>query len=102
MDAYLADPEADEAWVSLVLIPVGPEPLFDDPAVRGALRRALEGPPADAFSTLVRDSSHFAGALTVRRNDPRLLQDDPFVRPHPARLLRVAAGLVGRAAPSGF
>jgi hypothetical protein len=45
-------------------------------------------------TTLVRDASHFAGALTVRRERPHLLRDDPFARIGPARLLQVAGGLL--------
>ena len=99
MDARVADPAGEAAWVSLVLVPRGREPLFDDPAVSGALRRVLDGPPADGVTTFVRDSSHFAGALTVERRDVRRLRDDPFARLHPAVTLRVDAGLVGRVPP---
>jgi hypothetical protein len=99
MDARVVDPQGEAGWVSLVLVPAGREPLFDDPAVSGALRRVLSEPPADAVTTFVRDSSHFAGALTVRRNDRARLDDDPFARLHPARLLRVGSGLLALVAP---
>jgi hypothetical protein len=99
MDSHVVDPAGEAAWVSLVLVPAGREPLFDDAAVSGALRRVLAGPPADAVTTFVRDSSHFAGALTVRRNDPAPLGDDPFARLHTARVLRVEGGLLGQVAP---
>ncbi|HYO19152.1 MAG TPA: hypothetical protein VES02_10875 [Dermatophilaceae bacterium] len=99
MDARVVDTEGEAVWVSLVLIPAGREPLFDDPAVSGALRQVLTGPPSAAVTTFVRDSSHFAGALTVQRNDPALLRDDPFARLHPARVLRVESGLLGHVLP---
>ena len=98
MDARLVDPAGDPAWISLVLLPRGRSPLFDDPAVSGALRAVLAGPPADAVSTLVRDSSHFAGAVTVRRDNPAWLRDDPFSRLGPSEMLIAARGLFGRLA----
>lgn len=99
MDSRFVDPEGGPAWVSVVLLDRDRSPLFDDPAVSGALRAVLAGPPADGVSTFVRDSSHFAGALTVRRTRPQDLRDDPFARLGPARLLHVGAGLFGRARP---
>ncbi len=99
MDARVADPGGPAGWVSLVVIDRGREPLFDDPAVSGALRRVLDGPPPSAVTTFVRDSSHFAGALTVRRDQPDRLRDDPFARIHPALLLMVDAGLLADVAP---
>lgn len=99
MDARPVDPDGDPAWVSLVLLERGRSPLFDDPAVSGALRAVLAGPPADGVSTFVRDSSHFAGAVTVRRSCPQDLRDDPFARLGPARLLHVGPGLFGRVPP---
>ena len=99
MDARLASPTAPGGWVSLVLVDAARAPLFDDPAVSGALRRVLDGPPADAVTTFVRDSSHFAGALTLRRSDPWMLRDDPFARIHPAQTLEVDAGLLATVPP---
>jgi hypothetical protein len=99
MDGHVVDPDGEPAWLSLVVVPPGREPLFDDPAVSGALRRVLDGPPADAVSTFVRDSSHFAGAVTVERTDRRRLHDDPFARLHAALVLRVEAGLFGKVPP---
>ena len=78
MDDRVVDPDGTAAWVSLVLLARDRSPLFDDPAVSGALRRVLAGPPPDGVSTLVRDSSHFAGAVTVRRGPPTELRADPF------------------------
>lgn len=53
----------------------------------------LDGPPADAVTTFVRDSSNVAGAFTVRRSDPWMLRDDPFACIHRAQLLDVEVGL---------
>jgi hypothetical protein len=96
MDERLLDPDGDEAWVSLVLLARDRSPLFDDPAVSGALRAVLAGPPPDGVSTFVRDSSHFAGAVTVRRQRPEQLADDPFARFAHADVLHVGPGLFGR------
>jgi hypothetical protein len=97
MAARLVDPAGAAAEVSLLLLPRDRSPLFDDPAVSCALRAVLTGPPADGVSTLVRDSSHFAGAVTVRREPAGCC--DPFARLGPARALQVGAGLFGRVAP---
>ena len=99
MDARVVSPSGAAAWVSLVLLPRDRSPLFDDPAVSGALRSVLSYPPPDAVSTFVRDSSHFAGAVTVRRDGPAELHADPFARLGPARVLRVGPGLFGHTAP---
>ncbi|MEP6761440.1 MAG: hypothetical protein ABJA93_08755 [Sporichthyaceae bacterium] len=93
-DARVVDPSGGPATVSLVLLPRDRSPIFDDPAVSGALRAVLAAPPPDAVTTLVRDASHFAGALTVRRDRLHLLRDDPFARIGRARLLHVASGLL--------
>lgn len=92
-DARLVDPGGTAATISLILLDRGRGPLFDDPAVSGALRAVLAGPPPDAVSTFVRDSSHFSGAVTVRRRDAALLRDDPFRRLGPAEVLDVGPGL---------
>jgi hypothetical protein len=104
IDPRIVDPAGEPALVSLVLPPDGVSLLFDDPAVQEARRRVLAAPPFDAVSTLLRDSSHFEGALTVARggDEQRLRWDDPFARVFPARLVRVGAGLFGRVpAPAG-
>jgi len=102
VDARVLDPGGEPGWISLILLPPGRAPLFDDPAVSGALRAVLAGPPPDAVSTLVRDATHFAGAVTVRRDAVAGLGADPFARlarPLPAR---VGPGLFGRVpAPAG-
>jgi len=99
MDARIADVTGAAGWVSLVLIDAARAPLFDDPAVSGALRRVLAGPPPDAVTTFVRDSSHFAGAMTVRRTDGWLLRDDPFARIAPALVLQVDPGILAAVPP---
>lgn len=98
-DARMIDPEGAGGWLSIVLIDRDRAPLFDDPAVSGALRAVLAGPPPDAVSTFVRDSSHFAGAVTVRRRDPPELSADPFARIAQAAVFRVGPGLFGRTRP---
>ena len=99
MDARLASPAGEPAWVSLVLPSPQAAPIFDDTAVGGALRAVLAGPPPDAVTTFVRDAVHFAGSLTVRRADAFLLRDDPFARLAQATILHVGAGFVGRVPP---
>ena len=94
-DPRLIDPHGAPAEISLVW-PERERGLlaFDDLAVQQA-RRAVLGCalPPDAVSTLLVDDSHFAGAITVRRADA--IDDDPFARVEPARVLHVGAGVVG-------
>jgi hypothetical protein len=99
-DPRIVDPAGPEALVSLVLAPPGMRLAFDDVAVQQARRDVLAHPPFDAVSTLLRDDSHFEGAITVARDGQRArLRDDPFARVFPARLLRVEVGVLGRALP---
>jgi hypothetical protein len=98
-DARIVDPSGAAGALSLVLLPRDRSPLFDDPAVSGALRAVLSGLPPDAVSTFVRDSSHFSGAVTVRRASRALLRDDPFRRVGPAEMLDIGPGLFGVVAP---
>ena len=98
-DARVIDPQGAAGWLSIVQIDRHRAPLFDDPAVSGALRAVLAGRPPDAVSTLVVDSSHFAGAVTVRRRDPPVLEADPFARIAPAVVLHVGPGLFGLVPP---
>src|SRR5690348_1929042 len=87
--------------VSLVLPPRGARPLFDDPAVIGAMRAVLRDPPP-LFSTLVDGATHWAGAITGR--DPRhaAWDDDPFARLGPRHRLLVPAGVLRpRPLPAG-
>src|SRR5919202_1514399 len=101
--AAVVDPGGQAAWISLVLPPPRVRLPFDDVAVQQARRAVLAGPPVDAVSTLLRDDSHFEGAITVVRGAAvALLADDPFARVVPARVLRVEAGVLGRTpAPCG-
>lgn len=100
VDARAVDPGGAPARVSLALAPPRVRIPFDDPAVQGARRRALAGPPRRALSTLLRGDSIFAGALTALPDgEPWGVVDDPFALVFPARRLRVGAGLVGAMAP---
>jgi hypothetical protein len=99
VDPRIIDPDGAPAWASLVLVPAGVRLPFDDLAVQEARRRVLAGPPLDGVSALMRDSSHFEGSISVLRGEraKELLRDDPFGRLFPARLLRVADGVLGAA-----
>jgi hypothetical protein len=99
MDARLIDEQGDPPAISLVILPPDASPPFDDPAVSAALRAVLAGSPPDGVSTFVRDASHFAGAVTVRRDDRGALRDDPFARVCHGVLLNVGAGIFGRVPP---
>jgi hypothetical protein len=104
VDARIVDPAGSEAFASLVRAPAGVRVLFDDLAVQHARRELLAGPPPALVTTMLRDASHFEGALTARRGPhaQALLRDDPFARVLPRRLLRVGRGLLGAvAAPAG-
>jgi hypothetical protein len=103
-DPRLVDPAGEPAWASLVLPPDGTRLPFDDPAVQQARRDVLRGPPFEAVSALMRDSSHYEGSIAVARGPDSLerVRDDPFARLFTARVLRVGAGLLGRtSAPVG-
>jgi hypothetical protein len=94
-DPRLIDPDGPEATISVVW-PERERGLlaFDDLAVQEARRALLRSAfPPDAVSTLLVDDSHFAGAITVRREPST--DDDPFARIEPGRVLRVGAGVVG-------
>lgn len=94
-DARVVDPSGAPARVSLLLLPRGGEPLYDDPAVSQVIRDVLAWPPPDVVTTLVRDGVHLAGSLTARR-DGYDLAGEPFARLGRARLLEVEGGLLGR------
>ena len=74
---------------------------FDDLAVQQARRPVLARPPLDGVSTLLRDDSHFEGAISVARppKAKHWLLEDPFTRIFPGRLLTVDAGVLGSVAP---
>jgi hypothetical protein len=98
-DRRMLDPCGGAALVSLVLTPPGVRVPVDDLAVKEARREVLRRRPPDAVSILLRDASHFQGAVTVLREGRA---DDPFARLFPARLLEVGPGAVGRMpAPAG-
>ena len=101
VDERLIDPHGDPAWVSLVLAPSGVRLPFDDLAVQQARRLVLMRLPSAGVSTLLRDDSHFEGAITVARSadGKRRLGEDPFARIFPGTLLAVAAGILGSVAP---
>jgi hypothetical protein len=103
VDDRLVDPDGEPASVSLVMPPSGVRLAFDDLAVQHARRRVLAQPPQHALSTLMRDASHFDGAITVARGmGVTRLDDEPFARIFPARILRIGAGVLGAAAaPAG-
>ena len=104
VDERLIDPRGAPAWISLVLAPPDIRLPFDDLAVQQARRLVLSRQPLAAVSTLLRDDSHFEGAISVARTNDglRWLRDDPFARIYPAILLAVEAGILGSvAAPAG-
>lgn len=95
VDARSVDGSGPEWWISLSLAPPGVSLPFDDPAVSGALRAALAMPrPPEVMSTLLLDSSRYAGALVGGLSSPQ--RNDPFARIFPARRLHVEQGLLGR------
>ena len=101
VDERLIDPDGSEVWISLVLPPAGVRLAFDDLAVQQARRLVLQQPYPAAVSTLLRDDSHFEGAITVARSaaEKHRLRDDPFARIFPSRLLAVEAGILGSVPP---
>jgi hypothetical protein len=80
--------------VSLVLPPRGTRPLFDDPAVVGAMKAVLRDPHrAPLFSTLVDGSTHWAGSISgTEVADPGWWDGDPFARLGPQLRIHVPAG----------
>jgi hypothetical protein len=104
VDERLIDSDGAPAWISLVLAPSGVRLPFDDLAVQEARRVVLRRPFPAAVSTLLRDDSHFEGAITVAHSPDAgaWLREDPFARIFPAKLLAVQAGILGSvAAPTG-
>ena len=101
VDERLIDPNGAPAWISLVLPPADVRLPFDDLAVQQARRLVLARPPLDGVSTLLRDDSHFEGAISVARSPKakHWLLEDPFARIFPGRLLTVDAGVLGSVAP---
>jgi hypothetical protein len=104
VDERLIDPQGPPAWISLVLAPPRVRLPFDDLTVQQARRLVLMRARPAVLSTLLRDNSHFDGAVTVARSPDarRWLQEDPFARIFPQTLLDVGAGIFGSiAAPTG-
>jgi hypothetical protein len=104
VDERLVDPDGAPASISLVLAPPGIRVPFDDLAVQQARRLVLQHAFPAAVSTLLRDDSHFEGAITVARSptERHRLPEDPFARIFPSRLLAVEAGILGSVpAPTG-
>jgi hypothetical protein len=101
IDPRLIDAAGAPAVASIVLAPRGANLLFDDLAVQQARRDVLARPPFDAVTTLLRDSSHFEGAITVARGTAQVarLRDDAFARLLPARIVDVPVGVLGTAPP---
>lgn len=100
MDVRMVDTTGPAATVSLVLPPDGVRLAFDDTAVQQARREVFAREPFDAVSTLLSDASHFEGSVTVARGaDVLRVNDDPFARIFPARVLDVDSGLFGRTPP---
>lgn len=101
VDPRLLDQGGAPAWVSLVWPARDVMPLFDDPAVVAARRGAQRGDAPRAVSTLVVDSTHFAGSIWVVAHR-RALADDPFRSLGNPILVEVGAGLLGcTARPAG-
>lgn len=102
IDARAVDPTGPAGYASLTWAPEGSWLPFDDVAVSGSIRRVLAGPSCDLVSALSQSDSRFLGALVgVVEDEPDRarvrLADDPFALLFPRRLLRVDAGLLGRA-----
>jgi len=98
-DAAAVDPAGAACRVSLLLLGQDEAPLFDDPAVSGAIRRVLAGPAPSAVTTLTRDPVHLAGAVWVTRGSRPRPDDDPFARLGPVRRLAVGPGLFAATPP---
>lgn len=75
-------------------------PLFDAPEVLEARRRLLRHWPPYGVSTLVTDSVHLAGAILLWPGG-RLLDDDPFSRLGPSRMVRSQGFFAPLPAPTG-
>jgi hypothetical protein len=86
--------------VSLVLPPRGARPLFDDPAVVGAMRAVLRDPGRSAlFSTLVDGATQWAGSVSGADpgavvGHPAWWAEDPFARLGPQHRLLVPPGVL--------
>lgn len=95
VDPRVLDPDGAPARVSLLWLDRAVLPLYDDPAVVAARRRVLAGAAARAVSTLVVDSTHFAGSVWVI-DERGTWHDDPFRLLGSPQLLTVGGGFLGR------
>ena len=95
LDPRLLHDPAGAAWVSLVWPRPAAMMLFDDPAVLFARQAALAGALPRTFSTLVADSTSFAGSVWVA-DEEESLDDDPFRRLGPCWSVYAPAGWFGR------
>jgi hypothetical protein len=102
VDARLVAGGGAATWVSWCRFSHGESLAFDDGMVGAALRRRLAAPAwPEAVSTLLVDWSRIGGAITTAV-DERSLDDDPFARVFPRRIVRVEAGTFGPIpAPTG-
>lgn len=96
-DPALLDPTGPAACISLLWPDVERLPLFDDPAVVRARRRARALARPRCATTFTVDSRHWAGSLWVPARGGRL-DDDPFRLLGTPLLLPVEAGLLGTTA----
>jgi len=91
--------------ISLVLPRRGARPLFDDPAVVGAMKAVLRDPGrAPLFSTLVEGSTHWAGSVSgtdpaTAGGWPGWWDGDPFARLGPQHRIVIPAGLLAGVPP---
>jgi len=93
-DPALLDPTGAAARISLLWPDVQRLPLYDDPAVVWARRRARALPRPRCATTFTVDSRHWAGSLWAPGPGGRL-DDDPFRLLGTPLLLPVEAGFLG-------
>lgn len=92
-DPAAFDPDGPPGRASYVLIAPPREVIFDDPAVQRARQLLLQaGGPWTAVTTLVADSSHFAGSLLAAPGDRAF--EDPFSLVAQPRELALGPGLL--------
>lgn len=70
-DAAFVDPAGPVTDLTVQLVEPGREPLFDDPAVQYVLSalQSRQSACSGAVTSLVRDESHWSGALIAGRHD---------------------------------
>lgn len=106
IDASLLNREGDAATVIWQWLAPPQAPLFDDPAVQALTRRLagrdLRGRIPDGVTTFTRDPVHYAGGMTVHRDQRsagEVARDSWLRRVGPVQHLSVSAGLLGRTDP---